>query len=239
MASSASFESWTVLPHGPIEALDDGLWRALGTLPKMALKRVMTIARLGSGELVIHNPIALDEGEMAKLETFGRIAYLVVPNGWHRQDLLAFHRRYPDAAVLAPRGALEKVAKVAPSVADLRSFPADPKVSLEVVDGTGELEALMTVSSVEGKTLVFGDAVFNMPHLPGLTGFVLRYVTGSSGGPKVSRVARLFMIKDKRAFAAHLERLATSDLRRVIVAHHQVIQAQPAETLRRVAATVR
>ena len=86
--------------------------------------------------------------------------------------------------------------------------------------------------------LVFADAVFNMPHLPGLQGFVLRYITGSSGGPRVSRVARLFMIKNKAAFAAHLERLATDDLRRVIVAHHQTITDDPAGMLRRVAASL-
>ena len=46
------------------------------------------------------------------------------------------------------------------------------------------------------------------------------------------------MIKDKVAFAGHLDRLATSDLERVIVAHHQIIADHPAETLRRVAATL-
>jgi hypothetical protein len=89
-----------------------------------------------------------------------------------------------------------------------------------------------------GVSLVFADAVFNMPHLPGFHGFVLRHITGSSGGPRVSRVARLLLIKDKAAFAAHLERLATPDLQRVIVAHHQTISDDPAATVRRIAASV-
>jgi hypothetical protein len=237
--TKASNETWTVLPHGPLEALEDCLWRVEGSLPNMPLKRVMTVARLASGDLVIHNPVALDPAAMQKLDSLGRVAFLVVPNGWHRLDLHAFHVRYPSAVVLAPPGARAKVAAVEPSVGDVAVFPPDPNVSLAVVEGTGGLEALMTVKAGEGTTIVFADAVFNMPHLAGFHGFVLRRVTASSGGPRVSRVARLFMIKDKKAFAAHLERLATPDLLRVIVAHHAMITDDAAGTLRRVAASLR
>jgi len=72
----------------------------------MPLKRVMTLARLASGAWVVHNAIALDERSMAQIDALGGVAHLVVPNGWHRQDLRVFHERYPRATVLAPRGAL-------------------------------------------------------------------------------------------------------------------------------------
>ena len=97
----------------------------------------------------------------------------------------------------------------------------------------------MTVRSPSGgTTLVFTDAVFNMPHVPGFQGFVLRNITQSSGGPRVSRIARMFLIKDKRAFASHLERLATPDLTRIIVAHHEIISNEPARTLQKLAASL-
>src|ERR1700679_2622011 len=102
--AKASYEVWTVLPHGPFEKLEDNLWRVEGNLPNMPLKRVMTIARLTSGDLVIHNPVALEASAMAELEALGRVAFIVIPNGWHRLDLHAFHVRYPDAAGLAPPG---------------------------------------------------------------------------------------------------------------------------------------
>jgi hypothetical protein len=234
-----SYDTWTVLPHGSIEPLEDNLWRVEGSLPNMPLKRVMTLARLGSGDLVLHNPVALDATAMSAVDAWGRVAFLVVPNGWHRLDLHAFRARYPNAQVLAPPGARAKVAEVEPDVVDITVFPDDPNVSLGVVDGTKGLEAVMTVKSPGGVSVVFADAVFNMPHRPGFQGLVLRHVTASSGGPLVSRVARWFLIKDKGAFAAHLERLATPDLRRVIVAHHETITDDPAGALRRVAATVR
>jgi hypothetical protein len=237
--AKASHEIWNVLPHGPIEQLEDNLWRVEGSLPNMPLKRVMTLARLASGVIVIHNAIALDAPAMAELDALGRVAFIVAPNRWHRLDLHAFRTRYPTALVLAPPGSREKVAEVEPSVADLTALPPDPNVSLGVIDGTNGLEALMTVNAHGRISVVFADTVFNMPHLPGFYGFILRNITGSSGGPRVSRIARLFVVKDKAAFAAHLERLATPDLRRVIVAHHQTITDDPAGALRRVAASVR
>ncbi len=234
-----SYATWQVLPHEPIERLEDNLWRVEGTLPNMPLKRVMTVARLASGELVVHSPIALDAGAMAKLDAFGRVAFIVVPNGWHRLDLRPYRARYPTAQVLTAPGSLKKVAVVEPSVADLGALPANPDISLDVVHGTGGMEVVMVVNSFGATSVVFTDAVFNMPHLQGFHGFVLRHITGSSGGPRISRVARFILIKDKRAFAAHLERLATPDLRRVIVAHHQTITDDPAGTLRRIANSLR
>lgn len=231
-----SFKQWTVLPHGPLEQLEPNLWRVEGSLPSMPLKRVMTIAKLASGGLVVHNPICIDDPKA--LEALGTVEFIVVPNGWHRQDLAAFHARYPTAHVLAAPGAKKKVAEVDAGVEDLTVLPPNPDVALEPLDGMNQMEVVMTVRTVGVPSLVFGDAVFNMPHLTGFHGFVLRHITGSSGGPKTSRIARLFMIKDKRAFAAHLERLATPDLRRAIVAHHEVIVDDPAGTLKRIAASL-
>lgn len=237
--AKASLPTWTVHPHGSLEALEDNLWRLEGSLPGMPLRRVMTVARLASGDLVVHNPIAVDDATRAKLESLGRIAYLVIPNGWHRLDLHAFHAKYPDAIVLAPRGSHDKVAEVDSSVRDLTALPSDPNVTLSIMDGTKDLEAVMTVKSGGAVSVVLTDAVFNMPHLSGVKGWVLRHITQSSGGPRISRIARLLLVKDKAAFAAHLERLATSELRRVIVSHHETITDDPAGTLRRVAASVR
>ena len=64
-------------------------------------------------------------------------------------------------------------------------------------------------------------------------------VTASSGGPKVSRLTRMMMLKDKAAFRAHLERLAElPDLRRMLVAHHETVEGDVAGVLREIAATL-
>ncbi len=64
-------------------------------------------------------------------------------------------------------------------------------------------------------------------------------VTGSTGGPKVTRLFRMLGVKKKLALRAHLERLAeTPDLERIVVSHHIAITDDPADVLRRVAAKV-
>jgi hypothetical protein len=103
----------------------------------------------------------------------------------------------------------------------------------------GGKEGLLRLREDEGTTLIFNDAIFNMPHLTGVEGWMLKNVTKSTGGPRLTRVARLFLLSDARAFAEQLTQLAeTPQLRRVIVSHHQMITEAPAEALRAVAATV-
>ena len=65
-------DDWKVLEHGKIERLTERLWRVEGMIPGMSLRRVMTVVKRSSGGLAIHSAIALDEGEMAELEAWGK-----------------------------------------------------------------------------------------------------------------------------------------------------------------------
>jgi hypothetical protein len=230
---------WNVLPHTGIEKLTENLWRVEGELEGLPLKRVSTIARRASGTLVIHNPIALGEPLMAEIEAWGGIHEIIVPNGYHRIDAPRFKRRYPAAKVYCPRAAQSRVGKVVPVDGAYADFPAEDGIRIDDLEGMGGTEGVMTVRSKDGTTLVFNDAIFNMPHVPGFHGWVFRNITNSSGGPRVSRLARLALVKDKGALRSHLERLAdTPSLKRVIVSHHELIQDEPREAIRRAAATL-
>jgi len=230
---------WRVLPHRPIDKLEENLWIVKGTLPGMGLKRVMTLVRLEDGRIVIHSAIALDEVSMTEIEGWGTPAVLLVPNGYHRLDAPVYLARYPDLRVLCPRGSRGKVEEVVGVDGDYDAFDGGAAVSLEHLAGVRKVEGVMSVRSRAGTSLVFNDAVFNMSHGKGLSGLVMRYVTTSTGGPKVTRLFRWLAVKDKAAFRAHLERLAeTPGLIRIIVSHHRVIAERPAATLREVAAAL-
>ncbi len=230
---------WKVGPHGPIEKLSERVWRVEAGIPRMPMKRVMTIAKRASGGIVIHNGIALGDAEMSELEALGPIEAIVVPNGYHRLDAKIFHDRYPSAQVLCPDGATKAVSQAVPVSSGYGQFAPDGAVELVILDGTKEREGVMIVRDKDGTTLVFNDAVFNMPHISGVSGFVLKHITQSTGGPRVSRLMRLFVVADKKAFRSHLERLADlPDLRRIVVSHHHVIDTDASATLRAVAAKV-
>ncbi len=229
---------WTVQKHGELEQLEENVWRVEGIVPGIPMKRVMTVARLAGGGLVIHSAIALNETEMAKLDALGPVTFISVPNGYHRLDAAGYAARYPKARVVAPAGSKKRVAEVVAPVGDISEL-SDPDVTLTTVAGTRDVEALLVIKSGAKLSLAYTDTVFNMPHRKGLPGFVLKHVTESSGGPKVTRIARYFLIKDKRAFAAQLEELASQAPVRIIVAHHEMITNDPAATLRKIAASVR
>jgi hypothetical protein len=232
--------TWNVLPHRPIEKLETNLWRVQGSLPKMALKRAMTLVRLDDGRLLIHSAISLEADAMAEIEAWGEPSVLLVPNRFHRLDAPAWLARYPDLEVRCPRGARTKVEEVVKVDADYEGLDGGQTLTLETLEGIAEAEGVLHVRSESGTTLVFNDALFNTPHGRGVAGFVFRYVTRSTGGPCVTRLFRWFVVKDRAAFRAHLERLAdTPALVRIIVSHHRMITDRPSDTLRRVAATLR
>ncbi len=229
-----AFDTWTVLPHKPIEKLADNLWRVSGTMPSGRTQRQMVLARLADGRLIVHNAIALGESEMAEIEAWGAPTFLFVPNGYHRQDAAIWKLRYPKMSVIAPAGSRKRVEQVVP--VDLTSDRAqlDDSVALRPLPGL-PAESVLEVRSADGTTIVVCDAIFNLPRLRGVMGFLL----APTGKVAISRVARWFLVKDKRAFAAELTRLAeTPELRRVLVGHGSPIVDEPAAALRSAAAQI-
>ena len=107
---------WQVLPHGDLVPLAENLWRVEGELPKMELRRCMTVARTSGGELALHSAIAMDEAHMAELEALGTPTFLIVPNGWHCLDAARYKARYPDLKVICPKQARKLVERKVQSV---------------------------------------------------------------------------------------------------------------------------
>jgi hypothetical protein len=227
-----AFDTWTVLPHKPIEKLADNLWRVSGTMPSGRIQRQMVLARMADGRVVVHNAIALGEEEMKELEAWGTPAFLFVPNGFHRQDAGIWKLRYPKITVVAPAASRKRVEQVVPVETTSEEVELDDTMAFRPFAGA-PAESAFEVRSGDGTTLVLADAVFNVPKLRGMRGFFL----GPTGKVAAARVARWFLVKDRRAMVADLEKLAaTPGLRRVLVGHGAPIVNDPAAALRSVAA---
>ena len=233
-AMAKAFDEWKVLPHGPIERLAENLWRVEGSLPRMSLKRVMTVARRADGRLVVHAAIALEESAIREIEAWGPPAFLLVPNGFHRLDARAYKKRYPDIRVLAPSGSRRKVEEVMPIDGTYDDFPPDEAVRLERLAGIRDAEGALIVRSADGVTVVLNDLVFNMDRKRDPLGFLFTTLLGSAPGPRISRLVRLLMVRDRPALRADLERLAaTPGLTRLVVSHEKVASgAAASEALR-------
>jgi hypothetical protein len=175
---------------------------------------------------------------MKELEAWGTPAFLIVPNGSHRMDAKIYKQRYPNVRVVGPPGARKKIEEVVKVDATDVDF-GDPGVRYELVAGTGEREGVLVVHANGGTTLVFTDALMNVPKLPGLGGFLMGLVGFTGPKPKVSTPARLVLVKDKKALRADLEkRASTPGLVRIEVGHGNAITSEPAAALRDAAATL-
>ena len=229
-AAMSNFSEWTVLPHEPIEKLSDNLWRVQGTMPGGKVRRQMALARLGDGRVIVHNAIALDEPQMKELEAWGEPAVIFVPNGFHRQDAAIWKARYPNAKVVAPIGSRKRVEKAVAVELVSEEAPHDENVRLLPITGM-PMESLLEVRSGADVSLVFCDAVLNMPKL----GFPMSAFLGPTGKVSSPRAMRWFALEDKRGFAQQLDQLAaTPGLRRVLFGHGKPVDDQPAAALRQV-----
>lgn len=238
---------WNVLHYDPIERLGSNIWAVEGDLPGMALHRRMVILKRADGRLVIHSCMALHEDHMKEIEAWGEPAYLLVPSSWHRLDAAAYKLRYPNIRVLCPEGARKKVSEVVEVDGTYDDFEPDEYIDLFHLDGLKKAEGGMLVRHADAEsegdepnqaTLVVNDAIFNQAHISGFEGWVMRLM-GSTGGPRVTRIFRWFVVKNKAAYREHLLRLAkTPDLVRIIMSHGQHIDEQPRNTLLQIANTL-
>jgi hypothetical protein len=224
----AAFTTWTVCKHKPIEKLAPNLWRVSGSMPnRETQQRQMVLARMGDGRVIVHNAIALEAPEMGELEAWGEPSVIFVPNGYHRQDAPIWKQRYPKAQVIAPAGAKKRVAQVVAVDAVSEEAPKDDSMRLIPLDGLPG-ESVMEVKTPDGVTLVFCDAILNVPKL----GFPMGFVLGPTGQVSAPRIVRWVAMKDKRAFAAQLEKLAdTPGLNRVLFGHGKPVTENPRAAL--------
>ena len=229
---------WKVEPHDPLEQLDEGLATVAGQIrmPLGQFPRRMTIVSLKGGRSAIWSAIPVDEPTMAKIESMGRIAVLIVPNPGHRLDIRAWKARYPAAQVLCTPGAREGVENVIP-VDATRDVLDDPTVDFLTVPGLAGKEAALSVQRRDHVTLVLNDILANVRHPRGLGAQVMARAMGFGvHRPQVPRVCRRVYVKDTKALASWLQQWAReSRLKRIVVSHGEVIEDAPRDVLANVA----
>ncbi len=227
---------WIVLRHDPIEKHEDNLWSVVCDVPGMGLRRRMTLARKADGRVVVHNAVCCDEATMKQITDWGEPSALIVPNGFHRLDAHAWKERFPKSRVYCPEGATAKVREVVEVDGRCEDLDGGDTVKYETLDGVGKGEGVLIVRSGSKVTLVFNDVIFNQPDLPGFAGWVMKNITDSTGGPKVTRVAKLFIAKERPALQAHLLRLSNDPgLTRLVPGHGDLVERDAASVLRAVA----
>lgn len=224
------------IASGAVRELSENLWVVDGAIqmPPGPLPRRMTIARLASGQLVIFSAIALDDAGMAEVDRLGRPSFLVVPNGFHREDAQAWKARYPDISVVAPKRAVAAVNEVV-QVDDTTGDFGDASVQFVSVPGTIG-ESALVVRHQAGVTLVINDLIANVQDARGLMKLVLTLMGFAGRRPQVPRMFKKRAVEDARQVAQQFREWADlPGLKRIIVSHGAIIEEQPARLLHQLA----
>jgi len=191
-------DEWKVFPHGPVEQIDEGIVSVEGEIqmPLGRFPRRMTIVALNDGRTVAFSPVALDEPAIREVEALGALAFMVVPNGFHRLDARPFKKRYPEIRVVCPPGAKNRVEKAVPVDAVSDVFK-DGEVRFIVVEGMRNAEAALIVRRGSGTTLILNDVISNVRHPKGLGANIMaRLFRFGIKHPQMSREVRYLFVNE-------------------------------------------
>ena len=230
-----SSRPWIVQPHRPIAKLEENLWTVDGDIRVpggFVFVRKMALIKLDDGRIALHSPVPLGESDMGEIERWGEPAFCIVPNRFHRLDTPAFRMRYPAIKVVCPGAVRRRVEEVVAVDGGYELLPRE--LQWHALATTGD-EAVFASRNGGRATLIFGDALFNLPHRGGAFGLMLRAI-GSSGGPRVTPLTKLAVVADRRRLATQFRELAaTQGLVRLVPGHGENITADAPAVLSAVA----
>jgi hypothetical protein len=192
---------------------DRGTWQAFDTeTPVLTHTYACGPGRVNSlavgtkaGLFVMSPPYRAAQSVFDDLAKYGEVCALVATNAFHHLGIPEWKARFPDAAVFAPRQAVERVRKKTgiATVAPLPGAAALAGERLELVDmphyRTGEV--LVRFDTALGRAWYWTDIVLNIRRMPRnpIVNLLFR-MTGSAPGLRWNQVApRLIMVKDMRA----------------------------------------
>ncbi len=170
--------SWKVLQHGPARAARGqhlaGGRRAAG----MSLRRTMTVVRRGDGSLLLHSPIALDDGHQRELEALGSVKVIVVPQRRSSAGCAGVQGSLSGRLLVRlPRAArVTKVAEVVAVDLTYEDYADDGIVRFETLAGVGDAEGAMVVTSPTASASCSTDVVMNMDTKKDVLGYLFTTV---------------------------------------------------------------
>ena len=207
----------------PVTPLGHDLWHVESTvklMPAVTFPCRMTIARLESGGLWLHSPVALDDEVTAQIEALGTVEHLVAPNLFHHMFMRSAQERFPHAASWCAPGLEIKRSDLTFDhiLTDEAPEAWSATIDQRVVHGSGFNEVVFFVRP--SSALIMTDLIFNMSgELPSWGAGLITRVAGAYGRPAQSRLAR-GMIKDRaRAGAAFQAALDAWPFELAVMAH--------------------
>ena len=209
-----------------LRALAPDLWVAERRL-SVGLAEIgtrMTVVRLADGSLFLHSPVRLDRETRAALDPLGEVRFVVAPSRVHHLFAGDYPAGYPNARLFAAPGLPRKRQDLtfAEELGDEAPAAWRGQLDQHVFRGAGYLNEVVFFHPAS-RTLVLTDLAFNVPKGKTEGARLFYWLSGAAGRFGPHRLVR-FMIRDRKAARASLERILAWDFDRVIVAHGDVLE---------------
>jgi glyoxylase-like metal-dependent hydrolase (beta-lactamase superfamily II) len=195
------------------------------------LRARSTVIRLADGALLVHSPPAPTDELCAALRELGEVRWIVVPNCFHHLGASAMAARFASAKVVGPSSAVRRnrQLKLHMALTDEAFLGAVPELETIALDGCPFLDETVLFHRSSG-SLIAADLVMSACARDHWT---WRWAARIKGCYDKVRAPPDVEEKTKRndAAARSIENMAALPLKRLLVAHADVIE-DPAEKLR-------
>ncbi|MCA9610387.1 MAG: DUF4336 domain-containing protein [Myxococcales bacterium] len=193
------------------------------------LRARTTILRLEDGGLWVHSPAPPSPALDTALEALGPVRWLVIPNVFHHLGASEAAGRYPEATVVGPAAARAKRPELAFEAFE-EGAPIPAELERLPLEGVPFLDESLFFHEPTG-TLIGSDFVMSAGPKDHWTWRLAGRITGRWG--KVRTPPDVQWKTPRSAAAAEaIRRVAERPIRRVLVAHADPIEDEPAERLR-------
>ena len=184
------------------------------------------------------NAVPVTDDTLDEIRALGTPAQLVVPQHLHMIDAHAFRTKL-GVSVYAPASTRSVVAAEVEVEGAFEDIPTDPTVVVNTVAGFRTGEGFAIVKTEARVSLLVADMVLNLRRAPGPRGLLFHLLGFTGDRPKLPIPVRLRVLRDRAALRQQLGRLATTPgLARIVPSHGAVIDHEPGEVLRAIAASL-
>jgi len=192
----------------------------------------MTVIRLADGRLLLHSPVALEPELREQLDAIGRVGFAVAPNRVHHLYAGDVVRAYPGTRLWIAPGLERKRPDLVYEAVLGDEAPEEWRGQVDQVFFRGRpYENEVVFFHRPSRTLIMCDLAFNFgPRAPAPTRLLMKLLR--SYGRLGPSTLDPWLIRDRHAARASLERILAWDFDRIIVAHGDVLESGGHEILR-------
>ena len=224
----------TPKPFGPDAWIVDGPEIRMDYGPvSLPFPTRMVVARLASGDLWVHSPIAPDPGLFVQIDALGPVRHLIAPNSLHHSHMADWLARYPAAVSHAVPG-LHKAKR--PFRIDRTFTPGhamgwENEIDWVLVPGTAVTEAVFHIR--HASLVVLTDLIENFER-DRVKGRILRWLIGLAGADGSTPFdLRMTFWPRRKAVRAAVAEIVSWAPERVVMAHGRPYASDGAAQLRR------